>query len=131
MIYTTTWLGVSSLCIQDEIVALHFPYPETFIFIDPYCLDEQMTSTADTPRSPIFRSDIMARDGESCIVTGVDESHCDAAHLMPKCKSDEVPFMIILCGFSMMLCTSTLRKLSKIVLPFMGHNLRSLALMMS
>ena len=99
--------------------------------MDPYCLNEQMTSTELTPRRSNFRSDVMARDGGFCIVTGHDESDCDAAHLVPLCKSDEVPFMTILCGFSMMLSPSTLGRLSKTVLLFMGHKLQSLALMMS
>src|SRR6266545_4887790 len=115
---------------QDEIVALQSPYPETFIFVDPYCLDEKMTSAAHTNGSSNFRMEVMTRDGPFCVVTGLDESDCEAAHLMPLSKSDEVTIMIILCGFSMMLCLSTLGRLSMIVLPFMDcHNLRPLSLM--
>jgi hypothetical protein len=41
-------------------------------------------------RSSRFRSDVMARDGSACVFTAVEATLCDAAHLLPKSKGDEV-----------------------------------------
>lgn len=69
-------------------LVLQLPYLDTFIFTDPYCLNELMSSTGDTRRRSNFRKDVMARDGEFCIVIG--EAECQAAHLVPKFKGHEV-----------------------------------------
>jgi len=59
-------------------LVLQLPYLDTFIFADPYYLNESIPSR-DTRRGSDFRNNVMARDGEFCIVTGDDE--CQAAHL--------------------------------------------------
>ena len=116
---------------ENVIMALQFPYPGTFIFVDPYCLDEKMTSAAHTTRRTSFRTEIVKRDGPSCVVTALGESDCEAAHFMPFSKGDEVTTMIIHCSFSMTVYPSTLRRLSMIVLLFMGCHHRPLPLMTS
>lgn len=36
----------------------------------------------------------MARDGSICVFKGVDEDVCDAAHIIPRSKGDQVPFKV-------------------------------------
>jgi len=79
--------GVRFFIYADEIGSTQLPYLDTFVFADPYCLNE---SIVDTPCCSDFRKNVMARDGEFCIVIGVAE--CQAAHLVPKFKGDEVTF---------------------------------------
>src|SRR6266404_2761901 len=58
--------------------------------IDHNAMNDRMTSSEQTPRSSHFCSDVMARDGTVCVFTGDDDNMCDAAHLLPKSKGDEV-----------------------------------------
>jgi hypothetical protein len=83
---------------------------EDYIFIDYEGFNERMTSTAHTPRSCDFREAVMQRDGEYCVVTHYPGANCDAAHLIPKCKGEEVPSTIILCYFWLIFYPSTLIK---------------------
>ena len=60
-------------------------------------LNEQMTSsTVATDRCYNFRQDVMQRDGSHCIITHEFEEICDAAHLIPRHKGNEVIFIIVL-----------------------------------
>ncbi|KAH9042306.1 hypothetical protein EDB84DRAFT_1436459 [Lactarius hengduanensis] len=65
------------------------------IFVDYNCLVERATTTDGTPRRHNFRDEVIKRDGESCIITGESADICDAAHILPRCKTDEVVFAII------------------------------------
>jgi hypothetical protein len=69
---------------------------KTFIFVDYEALNDRITSTAETntPRLGSFRQNVMNRDGELCIITRESEQFCEAAHLIPKCKGDEVFFLV-------------------------------------
>lgn len=71
-------------------------HPEDFIFVDYEALNDRITSTAETntPRLGSFRQNVMNRDGELCIITRESEQFCEAAHLIPKCKGDEVFFLV-------------------------------------
>ena len=58
--------------------------------IDYNAMNDRITSSEQTPRSSRFRRDVMERDGPVCVFTLTDGSMCDAAHLLPKSKGDEV-----------------------------------------
>ena len=58
--------------------------------IDSNALNDRITSSELTLRSSRFRSDVIARDGPQCIFTATEAVACDAAHLIPKSKGDEV-----------------------------------------
>ena len=55
-----------------------------------HTMNDRITSSQQAPRSSRFRRDVMARDGPACVFTGIDDSICDAAHLLPKSNGDEV-----------------------------------------
>ncbi|KAH9031355.1 hypothetical protein EDB85DRAFT_2241270 [Lactarius pseudohatsudake] len=59
------------------------------IFVDYNCFVERATTTDGTPRRHNFRDEVIKRDGESCIITGESADICDAAHILPRCKTDE------------------------------------------
>ena len=42
-----------------------------------------------------FRASVKARDGPACVFSTHDADSCDAAHIIPKCKGDNVPFIIV------------------------------------
>lgn len=63
---------------------------EDFIVIDCHPLSDGITSSEKTQRRSSFRKNVMARDGEHCLVTNEYEDVCDAAHLIPRSKGDEV-----------------------------------------
>jgi hypothetical protein len=64
------------------------------VFVDNEGLNDQLTSTVQTPRRSRFRTDVIRRDGPACVVTHDSEQVCDAVHLIPRSKSDEVRFVI-------------------------------------
>jgi hypothetical protein len=72
------------------------PSLEEFIFVDYHGLNERITTSTLTLRRHNFRDEIVVRDGPFCVITGVDSGLCDAAHLIPKSKGNEVTFMIII-----------------------------------
>ncbi len=53
-------------------------------------MNDRITSSEQTERSSRFRRDVMDRDGDVCVFTGSHAGDCDAAHLLPKSKGDEV-----------------------------------------
>ena len=53
-------------------------------------MNDRITSFVLTTRSSRFRRNVMARDGPVCVFTGSHADDCDAAHLLPKSKGDEV-----------------------------------------
>ncbi|KAI9566886.1 hypothetical protein HD554DRAFT_2193715 [Boletus coccyginus] len=59
------------------------------IFVDYTGLNDRMTSSSQTSLRYNFRDDVGQRDGGVCVITGGAGEHCDAAHLIPKSKSDE------------------------------------------
>ena len=68
--------------------------PGNYHFIDHNALNDRITSTVKTERSAVFRSSVMERDGSVCVVTGNAANLCDAAHIIPKNKGDEVSSII-------------------------------------
>ncbi|KAI9438933.1 hypothetical protein H4582DRAFT_2128507 [Lactarius indigo] len=65
------------------------------IFVDHEGLNERMTSTNRTPRRNHFRRQIMARDGELCVITRDVPECCDAAHIIPRGKGDEYILTVV------------------------------------
>jgi hypothetical protein len=58
-------------------------------FIDVDGLNHLKSSQVTTSSRAGFRNDIVERDG-SCVITGFREHFCDACHLIPHSKGDEV-----------------------------------------
>ena len=58
--------------------------------IDFRAMNDRVTSSARTPRSSNFRSEIIERDGPVCVFTEAGGVDCEAAHLLPLSKGDEV-----------------------------------------
>jgi hypothetical protein len=83
---------------------------EICAFIDHQGLNDRLTSTAQTPRSNNFREDVIRRDGHACVVTEEEEDLCDAAHLIPRSKGDEVRSVVSSYNYFMTLFSSTLQK---------------------
>jgi hypothetical protein len=69
---------------------------ENLVFVDLNGLNERVTTSSATAaqHSGSFREKIVQRDG-SCIITGEKVELCDAAHLIPGGKGDEVMSSII------------------------------------
>src|SRR5258708_26629263 len=109
-IHTTIGLRVSFLFVCEIAVHSVSTSPEDCAFIDHEGLNEQLTSTEQTPRRHDFRGDVIRRDGHACVVTREAEEHCDAVHLIPRSKSDEVRFVIRSYNYWMTLFSSTLQK---------------------
>ncbi|KAA1474434.1 hypothetical protein DENSPDRAFT_841012 [Dentipellis sp. KUC8613] len=59
--------------------------------LDPDFAASRMTgtSTADSTRCVNFRAEVMQRDGDGCVATGMPPEICDAVHLVAHCKGDE------------------------------------------
>jgi hypothetical protein len=67
---------------------------ENLIFVDIEGLNDRVTPSVMTQRRKEFRAQIVQRDG-SCVITGHRAMVCDAAHLIPKVKGDEVISSVI------------------------------------
>ena len=83
--------------------------PDHCAFVDHEGINDRMT-TITTDRLANFRDNVVRRDGRACVVTKVDEGICDAAHLIPHSKGDEVRFVVSSYNHLMTLFSSTLRK---------------------
>ena len=59
-------------------------------------LNDRITSSSFSQRRADFRDGVSTRDDDCCAITALGESDCDAAHIIPRCKGDEVPFRILL-----------------------------------
>ncbi|KAH9042299.1 hypothetical protein EDB84DRAFT_1576695 [Lactarius hengduanensis] len=71
------------------LIDLYYNPSGSCIFVDYNCFVERATTTDGTSRRHNFRDEVIKRDGESCIITGQSADICDAAHIIPRCKSDE------------------------------------------
>lgn len=58
--------------------------------IDPTGGRTHVTSSVSIRRRNDFRDDVAERDGRRCLLTGVEEIFCDAVHVLPHSKGDEV-----------------------------------------
>jgi hypothetical protein len=111
-IHTTIDLQVSFLFVCEIAVHCVSTSPEDCAFVDHQGLDDRstLTSTDQTPRRHDFSGDILRRDGHACVVTHLPEWVCDAVHLIPWSKGDEVRFVINSYKYWMTLFSSTLQK---------------------
>ncbi|KAH9172939.1 hypothetical protein EDB89DRAFT_821689 [Lactarius sanguifluus] len=71
------------------VIDLYYNPSGRCIFVDYNCLVERATTTDGTSRRHNFRDEVIKRDGESCVITGQSADICDAAHIIPRCKSDK------------------------------------------
>lgn len=109
-INTTIGIWVNSLCVC--VIAVHSvsTSPEGFAFVDHEGLNNRLTSTEQTTCRYNFRGDVIQRDGHVCVVTQEAEEDCDAAHLIPHSKGDEVRLVVSSFNYLMMLFSSTWQK---------------------
>ncbi|KAH9042303.1 hypothetical protein EDB84DRAFT_1559481 [Lactarius hengduanensis] len=77
------------------VIDLYYNPSGSCIFVDYNGLVERATTTDGTPRRHDFRDEVIKRDGESCIITGESADICDAAHILPRCKTDEYLSMVV------------------------------------
>jgi hypothetical protein len=84
--------------------------PDRCAFVDYQGLNERLTTTEATTSRRDFRADVVDRDGPACVVTQVEEGRCDAAHLIPHSKGDEVRFVVSSYNHLMTFFSSTLRE---------------------
>ncbi|KAH9980937.1 hypothetical protein BGW80DRAFT_1453884 [Lactifluus volemus] len=75
---------------DDENRCYYWP-SENWAFVDHRGLSDpsQRKYIERTQCSGDFRSNVMRRDGPSCVVTQVAKDYCDVAHLIPWSKGDE------------------------------------------
>jgi hypothetical protein len=109
-IHTTISLRVSFLFVCEIAGHSVSTSPEDCAFVDHECLNDRLTSTAQTPCSNHFREEIIRRDGHACVITQEAEDLCDAAHLIPRCKGNEVRFVVSSYNDFMTLFSSTWQK---------------------
>jgi len=67
---------------------------EACAFIDSEGLNDRMTATVGTAGLHRFKDNIIQRDGPACVVSQVRKEVCDAVHLIPRSKGDEVRFVV-------------------------------------
>ncbi|KAH9072331.1 hypothetical protein EDB83DRAFT_216548 [Lactarius deliciosus] len=77
------------------VIDLYYNPSRSCIFVDYGGLNETFTSTDSTPCRHDFRGEVVKRDGESCIITGQSADICDAAHIIPRCKSDQYLLKVV------------------------------------
>jgi hypothetical protein len=102
-------LGVTISKLSSSLISCF--YIGDYQFIDYHALDDQITSSDITQRSSSFRRDIMERDGSMCVFTEFDAYGCDAAHVIPKSKGDQVFsssfYVIVLLNLLQVYCCSS------------------------
>jgi hypothetical protein len=84
--------------------------PGRFAFVDHEGLNDRITTTEGTIRRRNFRDDVVQRDGPACVVTEEGEYECEAAHLIPHSKGDEVRFVVSSYNHLITLFSSTLKE---------------------
>jgi HNH endonuclease len=99
----TIGLRVSFLFVCEIAVHSISTSPENWAFVDREGLNNRLMATNQTLCCPDFRNDVMRRDGPSCVVTQLAEEGCDAVHLIPQSKGNEVSFVINSHNYWMML----------------------------
>ena len=107
-IHTTIGLRVSFLFVCEISVHSVSAFPGRCAFVDYEGLNDRKTTTEGTARLADFRGAVLRRDGHACVVTQVGEHDCDAAHLIPHSKGDEVRFVVSSYNHLMTLFSSTL-----------------------
>ena len=84
--------------------------PVPCAFVDYEGLNDRITTTDGTARRVDFRECVLERDGPACVVTQAQGEDCDASHLIPHCKGDDVRFVVSSYNHFMTLFFSTLDK---------------------
>jgi len=85
------------LSLADLANDYYYFSPEgVYHLVDHQGLNDRTTSSVLTERGYRFRSAVTLRDGNRCVITRCDASCCDAAHIIPHSKGDDVPFRILL-----------------------------------
>jgi hypothetical protein len=92
--HTTIGLRVSFRFVCEIAVHSVSTSPEACAFVDHEGLNDRSTSTELTLRRHNFRGDVIRRDGHACVVTGTEGENCDAVHLIPWSKGEEVRFVV-------------------------------------
>ena len=59
-------------------------------FIDYQGISDRITSSVQTQCRSNFRQAVIERDGPYCVFTRREAESCDAAHIIPRSKGDEV-----------------------------------------
>jgi hypothetical protein len=67
------------------------PYP----LIDHQALNGRITSSASTRRRTDFNESVVQRDGNLCVISSESAPLCDAAHIIPLAKGDEVNIVFV------------------------------------
>jgi hypothetical protein len=104
-------LSFCHLCVRLLFQCLDFPGP--CAYVDYEGLNDRITTSDGTQviqRDDDFRKDVIRRDGPACVITRREQAHCDAAHLIPHSKGDEVRFVVRSYNHLMTLFSSTLKK---------------------
>ena len=103
--------GKISFCV---VFAIHgvSTSPGRCAFVDYEGLNDLTTTTEGTlpARRSYFREEVIRRDGPACVITQMEESVCDASHLISHSKGDEVRFVVCSDDHLMTLFCSTLKK---------------------
>ena len=63
---------------------------EPYVYVAYNVLNDRIMSSAQTQRRHDFHDDVIERDGQLCIITQEPAEDCDASHIIPKSKGDEV-----------------------------------------
>ena len=86
--------------------------PGRCAFVDYEGLNDRTTTTEGTlpAHRSYFREEVIQRDGPACVITQMEESVCDASHLISHSKGDEVRFVVCSDDHLMTLFCSTLKK---------------------
>jgi hypothetical protein len=114
----TIGLRVSVLFVCEIAVHVVSISPGHCAFVDYECLDDRSYHTSTTTEESTdsttscrdFRDDVVRRDGPACVVTKMEEYICDAVHLIPHSKGDEVRFVVSSYNYLMTSYSSTFKK---------------------
>jgi hypothetical protein len=109
-IHTTIGLPVNFLFVCEIAVHSVSTSPGRCVFVDYEGLNDRITTTEGSTRREDLRDDVVRRDGPACVVTKMDECACDAAHLIPHSKGDEVRFVVSTYYHLMTLFSSTFKE---------------------
>jgi hypothetical protein len=63
---------------------------EPYVYVDYLVLNDRVTSSTQTQSREEFHDNVIERDGPFCIITREAARFCDASHIIPRSKGDEV-----------------------------------------
>jgi hypothetical protein len=109
-IHTTIGLRVSFFSVCEIAVHSVSTSPGDCVFVDRLGLNDRITSSVMTTRRGNFREAVIGRDGPACVVTATEFSDCDAAHLIPHSRGDDVRFVVSSYNHLMTLFSSIFEK---------------------